>query len=82
MIKYEMLTDSEVGLCPMSREVFDELDLSIDLEVDWTVGARNSQRSRVYRICPDVPIMVVVMTARCRFFVLENLSQDVTLSRP
>ena len=31
----------------MSREVFDELDLPIDLEVDWTVGAANSQRFRV-----------------------------------
>ena len=77
-----MSIDSGAELCLMSREVFDELDLPIDLEVDWTVGAANSQRSRVYGICHDVPITVGGITARCRFFVLENLSQDVILGRP
>ena len=57
----------------MYRKVFDELDLPIDLEVDGTVGAVNSQRSRVYGICHDVLIMVGGITARCRFFVLKNL---------
>ena len=66
----------------MSIEVFDELDLTIDLEEDWTVRAGNSQRSRVYGICHEVPITVGGITARCRFFVLENLSQDIILGRP
>ena len=82
LVKYKMLIDLGAELCLMSREVFDELDIPIDLEVDWTVGASNSQRSRVYGICHDVLITVGGITARCRFFVLENLSQDVILGRP
>ena len=66
----------------MSRKVLDALDLPIDLEVDWTVRAANSQRSKVYGICHDVPITVGGITARYRFFVWENLSQDVILGRP
>ena len=77
-----MLIDSGTELFLISREVFDELDLPIDLEVDWTVGAANSQRSSVYGICHDVPITIRGITARCRFFVLENLSQDIILGRP
>ena len=65
----------------MTEKVFDELDLPIDLEVDWTVGAANSQRSNVYGICNDGPITAGGITARCRFFVLENLSQDIILDR-
>lgn len=71
LVKYEMLIDSEGKLFLMYRKVFDELELPIDLEVDRTVGAPNSQRSRVYGMCHDVPIMVGGITVRCRFFVLK-----------
>ena len=80
-VKYEMLVDSGAELWLMSGEVFDELDVRIDLEVDWTVGGANSYRSRVYGICHDVPITVGGITARWGFFVLENQSQDIMLGR-
>ena len=66
----------------MSKDTFEELNIPVDLEVDWTVGAANSQTTKVYRICHDVPVSVGGITARCRFFVIENLSQDVILGRP
>ena len=66
----------------MSKDTFEELDIPVDLEVDWTVGAVNSQRTKVYGICHDAPVSVGGITARCRFFVMENLSQDVILGRP
>ena len=78
-IKSEMLIDSGAELCLMSKDTFKELDIPVDLEVDWTVGAANSQRTKVYGICPDVPVSMRGITARCRFFVIENLSQDVIL---
>ena len=81
-IKLEMLIDSGAELCLMSKDTFEELDIPVDLEVDWTVGAANSQRTKVYGICHDVPVSVGGITARCRFFVMENLSQDVILGRP
>jgi len=37
---------------------------------------------KAYVICHDVPVMVGGITVRCRFFVLENLSQDIILGRP
>ena len=61
----------------MSKDTFEELDIPVDLEVDWTVGAVNSQRTKVYGICHDAPVSVGGITARCTFFVMENLSQDV-----
>ena len=82
LVKYEMLIDSGAELFLMSRRVFDELDVPIDLEVNWTVRAANSHRFRLYEICHDVPITVGRITTRCRLFVLENLSQDVILCRP
>ena len=74
-----MLIDSGAELCLMSRDTFEELDIPVNLEVDWTVGAANSQRTKVYGICHDVPVSVGGITARCTFFVMENLSQDVIL---
>ena len=47
-IKLEMLIDSRAQLCLMSKDTFEELDIPVDLEVDWTVGAANSQRTKVY----------------------------------
>ena len=81
-IKLEMLIDSGAELCVMSKDNFAELDIPVNLEADWTVGAANSQRTKVYRICHDVPVSVGGITARCRFFMMENLSQDVILGRP
>ena len=49
-IKLEMLIDSAAELCLMSKDTFEELDIPVDLEVDWTVGAANSQRTKVYGI--------------------------------
>jgi len=46
------------------------------------VGSANSQKMKAYGICYDMPVAVGGITARCRFFVLENLSQDVILGRP
>ena len=66
----------------MSKDTFEELDIPVDLEVDWTVGAANSQCTKVYGICHDVPVTVGGITPRCRFFVMENLSHDVILGRP
>ena len=80
-IKLEMLIDSRAKLCLRSKDTFEELDIAVDLEVDWTVGAANSQRTKVYGICQDVPVSVGGITARCRFFVIKNLSQDVILGR-
>ena len=81
-IKLEILIDSGAELCLMSKDNFEELDIPVDLGVDWTVGAVNSQSTKVYGICHDVPVSVGGITARCRFFVMENLSQDVILGRP
>ena len=46
------------------------------------MGSANSQTTKAYGICHNVPVAVGGITARCRFFVLENLSQDVILGRP
>ena len=81
-IEFEMLIDSGAELCLMSREVFEELGIPIDFSIDWSVGLVNSQKTKAYGICHDVPVAVGGITARCRFFVLENLSQDVILGRP
>ena len=40
--EFEILIDSEVELCFMLKEVFEELDLPINLVVDWSVGAANN----------------------------------------
>jgi len=80
--EFEMLIDSGAELCLMSRNVFEELELPIDLTVDWSVGSANSQKTKAYGICHDVPVTVGGITARCQFFVLENLSQDIILGRP
>jgi len=81
-IEFEMLIDSGAELCLMSREVFEELGIPIDFSIDWSVGSANSQKMKAYGICHDVPVAVGGITARCRFFVLANLSQDVILRRP
>ena len=57
-IKLEMLINSGAELCLKSTDTFQELDIPVDLEVDWTVGAANSQRTKVYKICHDVPVSV------------------------
>ena len=80
-IKLEMMIDCGPELCLMSKDTFEELNIVVDLEVDWTVEVVNSQRTKVYGICHDVPASVEGITARCRFFVMENLSQDVILGR-
>jgi len=66
----------------MSKEVFEELDLPIDLAVDWSVGAANNQRMKAYGICHDVEVTIGGIVTRCRVSVLENLSQDIILGRP
>ena len=71
-MKLEMFIDSGAELCLLSKDTFKELDISVDLEVDWTVGAANSQSTKVYGICHDVPVSVGAITARCRFFVIET----------
>ena len=81
-IKLQMMIDSGAELCLMSKDTLKELDIPVDLEVYWMVGAANSQRTKVYGICHDVPVSVGGITTRCKFFVMENLSQDVILSRP
>ena len=81
-IRYEMLIDSGAELCLMLKEVFDEVGLPIDYDIDWTIGSANSQKNRVYGICHEVPVVVGGIIAKCRFFVMENLSQDVILGRP
>jgi len=80
--EFEMLIDSGAELCLMSKEVFEELDLPIDLTVNWSVGAANNQRTKAYGICHDVEVTIGGIVTRCRFFVLENLSQDIILGRP
>ena len=62
-IKLKMLIDSGAELCLMSEDTFEELDIPVDLDVDWTVGAVNSQRTKVYGICHDVPVSVGGITA-------------------
>ena len=57
-IRYEMLIDSEAELYLMSKEVFDELGLLIDYDIDWTIESANSQKNRVYGICYEVPVVV------------------------
>ena len=73
-VKLDMLIDSEAELCLMSKNIFDKIDLPIDLDVDYTVGSANSQKIRVHGVCHNVPVTVRGITARYRFFVLENLS--------
>jgi len=81
-IEFEMLIDSGAELCLMSREVFEELGMPIDLLIDWSVRSANLQTTKAYSICHNVAVVVEGITMRCRFFVLENLSQDVILGRP
>ena len=76
-MEFDMLIDSGAELFLMSKEVFDELELLIDLVVGWQVGSANSQKTKAYGICHDVAVTVGAITARCRFFVLESLSQDI-----
>ena len=68
-------------MCLMSQDTFQELDSPVDLKVDWTVGVTNSQRTKVYGVCHDVPVSVGGITARFRFFVMEKVSQDVIVGR-
>jgi len=77
--EFEMLIDSGAELCLMSKEVFEELDLPIDLAVAWSVGMANNQRTKAYGICTDVEVTIGGIVTRCRFFILENLSQDIIL---
>jgi len=56
--EFEMLIDSEAELRLMSKEVFEDLDLPIDLVVDWSVGAANNQRTKAYGICHDVEVTI------------------------
>jgi len=79
--EFEMLIDHEAELCLMSKEVFEELDLPIDLAVDWSVGAANNKRTKAYGICHNVEVTIGGIVTRCRFIVLENLSQDIILER-
>ena len=72
--EFEMLIDSGAELCLMSKEVFEELDLPIDLAVDWSVGAANNERTKVYGICYYIKVTIGGIVTRCRFFVVENLS--------
>jgi len=46
------------------------------------VGLASSQKTKAYGIYHDVPVVLGGITGRCKFFVLENLSQDVILGRP
>jgi len=80
--EFEMLIDFGAELCLMSKEEFEELDLPIDLAVDWSVGAANNQRTKAYGICHDFEVTLGGIVTRCRFFVIENLSQDIILGRP
>lgn len=52
-VEYEMLIDSGAELCLMSKEVFDDLELPIDLTIHWSVGAANNQRTKAYGICHE-----------------------------
>jgi len=63
----------------MSKNVFADLELAIDLIVDCSVGSANSQKTKACGICHDMPVTVGGITARCRFFVLEKLSQNIIL---
>jgi len=80
--EFKIFIDSGGELCLMSRNVFEELKLLIDLTVDWSVGSANSQKTKAYGICHDVPVTGRGITARYRFFVLQNISQDIILGRP
>ena len=81
-IEFEMLIDSGAELCLISREVFQELGIPIDFSIVWSVGSPNNQETKAYGICHNVPVAVGGISTRCRFLVLENLSQDVILGRP
>jgi len=72
--EFEMLIDSGVDLWLMLKEVFEKLDLPIDLAVDWSVGAANNERTKVYGICYYIKVTIGGIVTRCRFFVVENLS--------
>ena len=54
----EMLIDSRVELCLISKEVFDKVGLPIDYDIEWTIRSANSQKNRVYGICHEVLIVV------------------------
>jgi len=41
----------------------------------------NKQRTKAYSIFHDVEVTIGGIVTRCRFFVLENLSQDIILGR-
>ena len=79
--EFEILIDLGAELCLMSRITFEELELRIELTVDWSVGSATSHKMKAYGICHDVPVTVVGITARCQFFVFENLSQDIIRGR-
>ena len=81
-LSYRMLIDSGTELCLIPWEVFEELGIPIDFSIDWSVRSANSQKTKALGMCHDIPVAVGGITARCRFFVLKNLSQDVILGRP
>lgn len=43
-INDEMLIDCGSELCLLSKDLFDTLNLPIDLELDWVIGSATSQR--------------------------------------
>jgi len=57
-IEFEMLIDSGAELCLMSREVFEELGIPIDLSIEWSVRSANSQKTKAYGICHDMLVAV------------------------
>jgi len=73
-IEFKILMESGAELYLMSRESFEELGIPIDLSIDWSVGSADLQKTKAYSICHEVTIAVGGISARCRFFVLENLS--------
>jgi len=80
--EFKILIDSGAELYLMSKEVFEELGLPINLAVDWSVGVANNQRTKAYGICHNVEVTIGGIVMRYRFFVLKNLSQDIILGRP
>jgi len=72
--EFEIRIDSGAELCLMSKRLFKELDLPIDLTVDWSVGEANDQRTGACGICHDVEVTIGGIIIRCRFLILENLS--------
>ena len=78
----EALIDCRSELCLLSKNFFDMLDISIDLEIDWVVGSANSTRSRVHGLCREVEVSVGGVKKVLPFFVMKYLVQDVILGRP